>query len=39
MGNPGTLMGVSRRLKEFNRDIKIVGRSPCSITGYRASRI
>jgi len=28
MGTTGTLMGVSRRLKEFNRDIKIVGVEP-----------
>jgi len=28
MGTTGTLMGVSRRLKEFNRDIKIIGVEP-----------
>ena len=28
MGTTGTLMGVSRRLKEYNRDIKIVGVEP-----------
>ena len=28
MGTTGTLMGVSRRLKEFNKDIRIVGVEP-----------
>ena len=28
MGTTGTLMGVSRRLKEFNKDIKIIGVEP-----------
>jgi len=28
MGTTGTLMGVSRRLKEFNQDIKIIGVEP-----------
>ncbi len=28
MGTTGTLMGVSKRLKEFNRDIKIIGVEP-----------
>jgi S-sulfo-L-cysteine synthase (O-acetyl-L-serine-dependent) len=28
MGTTGTLMGVSRRLKEFNSDIKIIGVEP-----------
>jgi cysteine synthase B len=28
MGTTGTLMGVSRRLKEFNKDIRIIGVEP-----------
>jgi cysteine synthase B len=28
MGTTGTLMGVSKRLKEFNKDIKIIGVEP-----------
>jgi len=28
MGTTGTLMGVSRRLKEYNKDIKIIGVEP-----------
>ncbi len=28
MGTTGTLMGVSRKLKEYNRDIKIIGVEP-----------
>lgn len=30
MGTTGTLMGVSKRLKEFNREIKIIGVEPVS---------
>jgi cysteine synthase B len=33
MGTTGTLMGVSKRLKEFNRDIKIIGVEP--VKGHR----
>lgn len=33
MGTTGTLMGVSRRLKEFNKNIKIVGVEP--LLGHR----
>ena len=33
MGTTGTLMGVGKRLKEFNKDIKIVGVEP--ILGHR----
>jgi len=33
MGTTGTLMGVGRRLKEFNKDIKIIGVEP--IKGHR----
>ncbi len=33
MGTTGTLMGVGKRLKEFNKDIKIVGVEP--IFGHR----
>jgi cysteine synthase B len=28
MGNRGTLMGTGKRLKEFNKDIKIIGVKP-----------
>src|SRR3990172_4836127 len=33
MGTSGTLMGVGKRLKEFNKDIKIIGVEP--ILGHR----
>lgn len=33
MGTTGTLMGVGKRLKEFNKDIKIIGVEP--ILGHR----
>jgi len=33
MGTTGTLMGVSRRLKEFNKDIQIIGVEP--VPGHR----
>lgn len=33
MGTTGTLMGVGRRLKEFNKDIKIIGVEP--VLGHR----
>lgn len=33
MGTTGTLMGVSKRLKEYNKDIKIIGVEP--IKGHR----
>lgn len=33
MGTTGTLMGVGRRLKEFNNDIKVIGVEP--ILGHR----
>lgn len=33
MGTTGTLMGVSERLKEFNKDIKIIGVEP--LPGHR----
>jgi cysteine synthase B len=33
MGTTGTLMGVGKRLKEFNKDVKIVGVEP--ILGHR----
>jgi len=31
MGTSGTLMGISRRLKEYNKDIKIIGVEPKAI--------
>jgi len=33
MGTTGTLMGVSKRLKEYNKDIKIIGVEP--LPGHR----